>query len=442
MTSQHAWDMSSSLGRMKIEEETVSLDLPLTLDSSTAERYIEDLNRYQVEDVGTSAWMEQHARIEQLNIQAHQCALMNHDEFVVEGILTFRKLDSLIFDLLVIEAWKDFVFPLLKEQLAKNNSMRCYFILYHETTLMNLFEVLFFHKHVCEAAGEKLIEFVDYLARKLTKLNGGHDFRSLEPRESSAAGQASALENRSPLEEMEYHYTDIEFKVCIAACSILRFFCEHSDSLPLSVSSRIADTHDFLMLVIPLIENPPWTRRINGKWQKLVDHKWVDVAPIDLLKVTKLEGQPWLSLYYLIAKKCFRERYSLTSFRKSQLLRVRKYLNEVLLDQLPFLADIQVSDCSTHSTTIFLTFSSQRYMDELSIAEAPPSSSGASAFLFEQVAVERERILKGKEWSKIADHQMKHTFTMTDRDDNDLRRLVDLYVDDKLTEIIEPTAKS
>ena len=327
---------------MKIEEETVALDIPPILDSSTAERYIEELKRFQLEDVGTSAWMTQHAQIEQLNIQAHQCALMNHDEFVVEGILTFRKLDLLIFDLLVIEAWKDFVFPLVKGQLAKNNTMRCYFILYHEATMMNLLEVLVFHKHVCEAAGEKLVELVDYLARKLTKLNGGHDFRPLEPRESSAAEQAAILASRSPLEELEYHYTEIEFKVCISACSLLRFLCEHSDSLPLSVCSRIADTHDFLMLVIPLIENPPWTRRMSGKWLKLIEQKWVDVAPIDLLKVTKLEGQPWLSLYYLIAKKSFRERYSLTSFRKSQLLRVRKYLNEVLLDQLPFLDDIQV----------------------------------------------------------------------------------------------------
>ena len=81
-------------------------------------------------------------------------------------------------------------------------------------------------------------------------------------------------------------------------------------------------------------------------------------------------------------------------------------------------------------------------MDELSIAEAPPSSSGPSAFLFEQVAVERERLLKGKDWSKIADDQMKHTFTMTDRDDSDLRRMIDLYVDDKNDAVIGLSEKA
>lgn len=56
-------------------------------------------------------------------------------------------------------------------------------------------------------------------------------------------------------------------------------------------------------------------------------------------------------LYHLLAKEVFRERYHLNSFRKGQLLRVRKYLNEIMLDQLPILADIQ------------------RYMDELAITE-------------------------------------------------------------------------
>ena len=68
--------------------------------------------------------------------------------------------------------------------------MRVYFILYHEATLVNLFEILLYHKHVCESIGEKMIELVDFCARKLTRLNGGYDFRGLEP----AANAASSSE--------------------------------------------------------------------------------------------------------------------------------------------------------------------------------------------------------------------------------------------------------
>jgi hypothetical protein len=180
--------------------------------------------------------------------------------------------------------------------------------------------------------------------------------------------------------------------------------CEHADALPLSAISRITDTHDLLVLFIPLIENPPWTRRMpdTGKWQKLVEQKWTDVAPIDLLKVTKLEGQPWIALYQLLAKEVFRERYHLNSFRKGQVLRARKFINDVLLDQLPFLADVQ------------------RYMDELTIMEVPESSGaagGGSVFMLQQVAVAREGVIKKRDWKSAADKAMADIFTMTDKDD-------------------------
>jgi hypothetical protein len=48
--------------------------------------------------------------------------------------------------------------------------------MYHKATLVNLLEVLLYHKHVFTTDGEKLIELVDYIARKLTRLNGGYDF--------------------------------------------------------------------------------------------------------------------------------------------------------------------------------------------------------------------------------------------------------------------------
>ncbi len=202
----------------------------------------------------------------------------------------------------------------------------------------------------------------------------------------------------------------------MSAVSIARFLCEHADAMPLSVVGRITDTHDILILLIPLIENPPWTRRLeNRKWQKLVDFQWTEVQPIDLLKVTKLEGQPWLGVYHLLAKSVFRERYHLNSFRKGQLLRIRKYINEVLLDQLPFLADIQ------------------RYMDELAVTDVPdPSSTGGSVFLFQQVAAVREGILKGHkadDFQGVRLYQLEQVFTMTDKSDKDLISMADLYTD-------------
>mmetsp|Transcript_59100 Transcript_59100/g.103912 ORF Transcript_59100/g.103912 Transcript_59100/m.103912 type:complete len:436 (-) Transcript_59100:38-1345(-) len=418
----HQWD-TSGVKHMKIEDEVLpASNVAPILDHMEAERYVESLKKFDISEVGTSQWMEQHRKFEKLNIQAHQNAMTNSEEFILASFLTFNKLDTLLHDLLLIEIWKESVYPLLLETLAGRNNMRLYFILYHEATLINLLEVFMYYRHVCEAGGEKFLELVDYVGRKLTRLNNtSYEFRQhdVDPDDvgmtaESAKSFAATLEARSPEEELKKHFMDIELRICISAVSIARFLSEHADAMPLSVVSRITDTHDFLLLFVPLIENPPWTRRLNsGKWQKLVDHKWTEVKPIDLLKITKLEGQPWLAVYYLLAKEVFRERYYLNSFRKNQLLRVRKYINELMLDQLPFLADIQ------------------RYMDELAVTEVPePTSLGNSVFLFQQVAVMREAIQKGKKWPEVAQLQIQTVFTMTDKNDKDLLMMADLYSDD------------
>ena len=416
---------------MTIEIPDQLYDLPTVVDPSNAERLVEGLVKFSVEEVGSSQWIQQHVDIEKLNLQAHQSAMTNSDEYVIEALLTFDKIKILIHDLLIIEAWKQHVLPLLRGRVDGRNSIRIYFVLFHEATVVNLLEVLLFHRHVCDYCGEVMLEIVDYVARKLTRLNGGYDFRLIEPRvllpktpgSASAAEHAAALATVTPEVEMTKHLIEIEFRICISSCALARFICEHADVMPLSVVSRITDTHDLLILLVPLIENPPWTRRLdNGKWQKLIDQKWNTVAPIDLLNVTKLEGQPWLGLYHLLAKETFRKRYHLNSFRKNQVLRVRKYINEVLLDQLPFLADIQ------------------RYMDELSVTDVPePLSVGNSAFLFQQVAVEREGLLKNKNWPDIADYQMENVFTMTDKTDKDLIKMSELYSDDFTGCVMDPS---
>lgn len=427
----HQWDTSAAR-RMKIEEEASipAMNLPTIIDYSEAERFVESLRTFELQEVGSTAWMEQHRRLEKLNLQAHQNAMSNSDEYVMEAVLTFNKLGVLIHGLILIEAWKENVYPLLLNDLAGRNNMRLYFILYHEATLVNLFEVFFYYKHVIEAAGEKMLDMVDYISRKLTRLHSASErFRQIELNKNLSASDpdaaksfAAELEKRTPKEELDQHWLEIEFRICVTSVSLARFVCENVEVLPLGVISRISDTHDFLLLIIPLIENPPWTRRLsNGKWQKLVDLKWSVVKPIDLLKVTKLEGQPWIALYHLLAKNEFRERYGLNSFRKGQLLRIRKYLNDIMLDQLPFLADVQ------------------RYMDELAVTNVPEASSQAdNVFLFQQVAAVTDSIMRGKVPSEIASYQKENVFTMTDRTDKDLLALAEMYSDDAIEQVLDP----
>ena len=193
-----------------------------------------------------------------------------------------------------------------------------------------------------------------------------------EARSAVLKAEAAALESQTPLESLENQAVDVLIQVSVGCATLVRYMCEHLNSMPVSVLVRTLETHDLLCSIVPVLENPPWTRRLpkSRQWQKLVEQQWEDVATTELLTLTKTEGQVWLALFSLICNNEVRKRYHFNSFRKGQLLRARKYMNEVLLDQLPVLADVQ------------------RFMDELALADVPQPTAeqgGSSVLRFEQV---------------------------------------------------------
>lgn len=248
----------------------------------------------------------------------------------------------------------------------------------------------------------------------------------------------------------------------------------------------------------------------QGTWQKYQEGKWQEVDPTDLLRLTKHEGQPWLVLFNLMvllaaatvvlfvcvcvvavclcvfvsgcvsvclwACVCLshaslllhtqcdaecRKRYHFHSARKTGVLRVRKYLNEILLDQLPVLADVQVRCqclCLLNSPscccelrvliTVPLPSLQQRYMDELTLMDVPEPTQFAksSALILEQVSVfawcmllrvsmqadtleglpqepaVREKLVEGQDWDKIAAAQL--AVLPDSKDDKDIKACV------------------
>lgn len=94
-----------------------------------AERLIESLREQPIDKIGTSkAWLAYHHVLEKLNLQAHQSAQKKQDNFVVEGLLTFQKMPTVVMNLLALELWKTNVLPLLQCQDADAASLRLYFI--------------------------------------------------------------------------------------------------------------------------------------------------------------------------------------------------------------------------------------------------------------------------------------------------------------------------
>lgn len=67
---------------------------------------------------------------------------------------------------------------------------------------------------------------------------------------------------------------------------------------------------------------------INGHWQKI---------PVeDHLKMTKLDGQVWISLYNVLLKEDCQRKYDFNSFNKNQLLKVTYVLNTMTSSPLGY----------------------------------------------------------------------------------------------------------
>jgi hypothetical protein len=101
------------------------------------------------------------------------------------------------------------------------------------------------------------------------------------------------------------------------------------------------ELNDIPCVLVPLLEAKPWLRvNRNGEEEKFEDQRWMKIEAHDRGKLTKIEAQVWLCIYNMFMTNNSSRKYEITAFRKGNLLRLRKYMNEVLLDQLPMLSDM------------------------------------------------------------------------------------------------------
>jgi len=143
---------------------------PIDLTPFEAEHYVQCLEEIDLEEVGSKDFLTQHSKTEKLSVMAHYQAEDHTDEFIVDYVVTHDKLPTLIHNLIVIETWKQNVFPHLREEVSKMSSLRSYIPLYYEAVTVGLVEMCMFNATACEAAGDALVDLIDYVYRKLTYL--------------------------------------------------------------------------------------------------------------------------------------------------------------------------------------------------------------------------------------------------------------------------------
>ena len=117
----------------------------------------------------------------------------------------------------------------------------------------------------------------------------------------------------------------------------MRFISDSLSSLNIPIVHQMMEVNDLPLILVPLLEEKPWVRtNSRGDREVYEDQKWV--VQKDTHTLPKVEAQIWLSLFSLFMCQDAQRKYEVTSFRKSNLLRLRKFMNEVLLNQLPILS--------------------------------------------------------------------------------------------------------
>ncbi|XP_067908401.1 zinc finger MYND domain-containing protein 10 [Heterodontus francisci] len=374
--------------------------------------YAQSLQEFSLKDIGSARWFRQHDYIEKLNMQAIIDATADQDEFVKETIYSHGKVPTLIHELISIEVWKQKVFPVLcqLQDFTPKSTFPIYIVIHHEATIINLLETIFYYKDVCDSAEEAVLDLADYCHRKVTLLAARSD----------GCGKQE-LERSSPasLEELQKQCQELEFDISLKALSILRYITDHIDSLPLSVQTRLLNTHNIPCVLIHLVEYCPWSRyNSKGELQKYADGKWYTVPLEDKLKITKLDGQVWIALYNLVLKPDCQQRYDFNNFNKNQLLKLQGFLTEVVIDQLPNLVELQ------------------RFLGHLAMTDPPPPKKN---LILEQVPDIRDRIIRenSNKWKAIAKHQVKTAFNPSEQDLREqAHRLTETYNLDMMENLI------
>ena len=144
--------------------------MPVNLTPFEADHYVQSIEELDLEAIGSKEFLDQHEKIEKLSVMAHYQAEDRSDEYVVDYIHTHDKMQSLIHNLIVIETWKNNVFPHLRSEICKLSSLRSYVPLYFEAVCCGLIEMCLYTATGCESASDSLVDLIDYVYRKLTYL--------------------------------------------------------------------------------------------------------------------------------------------------------------------------------------------------------------------------------------------------------------------------------
>lgn len=320
--------------------------------------FVHSIREFQVNEIGGVSWLEAHERLIKLNQQAAIEASGGREEVVKELLIIQDKLPKLVHEAYCILIWRTKVLAKILKDQEITAAFFLYTILYHEMTAVSLLETVLYHENSCEALGDTVIDLIDYSVHGVTQLIGlchaGFHQQKLE-----------VGEELSPAVDLENQKNEILFMIGIKSITILSYLMDKISSLSVSAARRVTQTHDVPCLISEVLALRPWLRRVRS-FEKFIDGKWCPVEGDDILKVTKVEAQSWFCLRSIMFSRQTFENYEINSFRQRELGKCSGLLNDIVLDQIPPMAELKQFLC-----TLQMSSNTQNNLNSL-VLEAIP----------------------------------------------------------------------
>lgn len=346
--------------------------------------YVRSLRKFQLADIGSAQWMDQHEILLKLHQQSTLEITSYQEEMVKELIIAENKLPLLVHELYSLLIWRTKILPrLMKIDSNPKASFIIYTVFFHEASVISLLENVLYYQSGYEALHDTVLDLIDYCVQAITQLIGlvsiGHGCCSSTIEIEENCGQ-----------ELERQKRDILFKIGMRSLVILSYVADKSDVSSISTFRRLVQTHDTLCLLSEILHCKPWLRRTDKGVEKFIDDSWQTVTGTDLMKVSKVEAQTWFCLRQLLFNGNISQIYAITEFRQRELAKCVALMSDTLLDQLPPLIELK------------------HYLCALTVSGNETSKS--STIMMEEIpAIKEEIIEKAKQigYKEISEKQAK-----------------------------------
>uniref|UniRef100_A0A182TJK7 MYND-type domain-containing protein n=1 Tax=Anopheles melas TaxID=34690 RepID=A0A182TJK7_9DIPT len=374
---------------------------PCAVFPEEIEPFVQSIRPYQVADIGSKGWIEQHEVLQKLCQQAFIEATTKQEEVVKEQLILEDKIPLLVHELYSVLVWRTEVLPRLLALKNPDASFVLYSVIYHEANVCSLLETVLYHRSGCEALGSNALDLIDYCAQAAGRLIGllanGYNDREDDP-------PPDELLNESTAEEVVRMGRTMDFRIGVKSLGIVSYLVEGLDQLPLSAATRLVRVHDFPCLIAEVLHAKPWLRRNReGVFEKYRNGSWISAHGDAILKVTETEAQTWFCLYRLLFNGDLMRDYEINSYRHREIGKCVGLMNEQLLDQLPALIPLKQHLCTLQLTN-----------------EAGGGAGGSTAsLLLEELPEVRERLMQAARrtgWDQIVEKQRKIFIDLQEHD--------------------------